>query len=92
MAWSHPSPSPHIQLFPVLEPRRASKSQQSAQSEHSLPVYTLFVPQGLAVSIIREEVSQLLTEMGMGGRRREMGGQRAQGLQRSLRKEQPWKR
>lgn len=32
-------------------------------------------------------MSQLLTEMGMGGRRNEIRGQRAQGLQRSPRKE-----
>lgn len=32
-------------------------------------------------------MSQLLTEMGMGGKRNEIRGQRAQGLQRSSRKE-----
>lgn len=33
----------------------ASKSHRSALGETSLPVYTLFVPQGLAVSVVREE-------------------------------------
>lgn len=51
-------------------------------------MHTPRLPQGLAVSVVREEeVSQLLTEMEMGGRRKEIRGQRAQELQRSPRNE-----
>lgn len=66
----------------------AFKSQGSALGESSLPGYTLFATgPGSEKLGRREEVSQLLTEMGMGGRRNEIRGQRAQGLQRSSRKE-----
>lgn len=84
----HPSSPPHIQYFPAPEPSMAS-SPTVVPRVRALSLSTPCLPQGLAVRRVRrrEEVSQLLTEMGMGGKRNEIRGQRAQGLQRSSRKE-----
>jgi|UPI0000471CC3 hypothetical protein len=65
----------------------ASKTHCCGLGEISLPTYTLFATGPGSEVALEEEVSQLLTEMGMGGRRNEIRGQRAQELQRSPRKE-----